>query len=48
MHKPESIQENKTHKILWGFEIQTDLLILAKQPDVMILYKGKKKELTES
>ena len=27
MHKPESILENKTHKLSWDFEIQTDLLI---------------------
>ena len=24
MHKPESIQENKTHQILWDFEVQTE------------------------
>ena len=27
MHKPKPIQENKTHKILWYFEIQTNHLI---------------------
>ena len=26
MHKPESAQKNETHKILWDFKIQTDLL----------------------
>ena len=24
MHKPESVQENGTHKILWDFEVQTE------------------------
>ena len=26
MHKLESVQENKMHKILWDFEIQTNHL----------------------
>ena len=24
IHNPESILENETHEIFWGFEIQTD------------------------
>ena len=24
MHKPESVLENETHKIVWNFEIETD------------------------
>ena len=36
IHKPESIQERKTHKILWNFEIQTDHLILAKRHDLIL------------
>ena len=36
MHKPESVQENETHKLLWNFEIQTDHSISARRPDVMI------------
>ena len=31
MHKPEFIQENETHKILWDLKIQTDHLIPARQ-----------------
>ena len=27
MHKPESVVENETHKIICDFEIQTDRLI---------------------
>ena len=30
MLKPESIQENETHKILWEFDIQTNHLIPAR------------------
>ena len=44
MHKPESAQENETHRILWDFQIQTDHLILAKRPDVVII-NTKKREL---
>ena len=29
---PEFVLENETHKILWDFEIQTNLLIPARQP----------------
>ena len=25
MHKPETVFENETHKIIWDFEIQMDL-----------------------
>ena len=38
MHKPEFIPENKINKILWGFEIQTDHLILSRQPDIAFAY----------
>ena len=31
MHKPESVRENETHKILWDFKIQTNNQILAKK-----------------
>ena len=31
MHKPESVLENKTHKILWNFGIQRDHPILARR-----------------
>ena len=31
--KRESVQENKTHKILWDFKIQTEYLIPARRPD---------------
>ena len=41
MHNPESVLENETHKLLWDFEIQTDHLILARQPDLVIVNKKK-------
>ena len=34
MHKPECVLENKTHKIIWDFEIQIDHLILARKTDL--------------
>ena len=39
MHKPESLLENQSHKILWDFKIQTDHLILTSWPDWVIIYK---------
>ena len=44
MHNLESILENETHKILSDFEIKTDDLILARQPDLEIFNKKKKKK----
>ena len=44
MHKPESVLENETHRILWYFEIQTDQLIQARRPDLVIVNKKKKKK----
>ena len=42
MHKPESVLENETHKILWDFEIQTDHLITARRPDLVLINKKKR------
>ena len=39
MHNPVSVLVNKTHKHLWDFDIQTDLLISARQPDLIIIIK---------
>ena len=44
MHKPESVLENETHKILWDFEIKTDHLIPARRPD-LVLINRKEREL---
>ena len=40
IHKPESVLE--TNNLLWDFEIQTDYLISAKQPNLSINNKKKK------
>ena len=47
MHKPESVQENETYKLLWDFEIPTDNQILARRPDIVIINKKKKKKKKE-
>ena len=39
MHKPESVLENETHKILKDFEIQMNHLIMARRPDQAIVNK---------
>ena len=35
MYDTESVLENKTHKIRWDFEIQTDHLISPRRPDLV-------------
>ena len=39
MHNPATVQENDTHKLLWDFDIETDHLISARRPDLMIIKK---------
>ena len=39
MHKLESVLENEMHKILWNFEIEIDLLISTRRPDLVIINK---------
>ena len=46
MHNPAPVQENATHKLLWDFNIQTDHLIPARRPDLIIINNNKKKERT--
>ena len=46
MHNLESVQENEMHKIL--FEIQTDHLISARRPDLVIVNKEKKENPPKS
>ena len=43
MHNPAPVLENDTHKLLWDFDIQTDNLISARRPDLIITNKKKKK-----
>ena len=42
MHNPIPIRENDSHK-LWVFNIQMDLLIPARRPDLVIINKKKKR-----
>ena len=44
MHNPAPVQENDSHKLLWDFNIQTDHLIPARRPDLIII--NKKREST--
>ena len=37
------VLENDSHKLLWDFNIQTDHLIPARRPDLIIINKKKKK-----
>ena len=46
MHNPAPVLENATHKLLWDSDIQTDHLIPARRPDLMIISK-KKRELAK-
>ena len=38
--KPESVLENKMHKILWDFKIQTNHPILARRLDLVSIDKN--------
>ncbi len=42
MHNPAPVLENDTHKLLWDFNIQTDHLIPARRPDLIIINKKKR------
>ena len=42
MHKPAPVLENDTHKLLWDLDIQTDHLISASRPDLIIINKKKR------
>ena len=45
IQNPESVLRNETHKLLWDFDMQTDYLISARRPDLIIIKK--KRELAE-
>ena len=42
MHNPAPILENDTHKLLWDFDIQTNHLISARRPDLIMINKKRK------
>ena len=41
IHISEYVLENETHKILWGFKICTDLLILVRRLDLVLINNKK-------
>ena len=41
MQNPIPVLENDTHKLLWDFDIQTDHLISAGRPVLIIINKRK-------
>ena len=43
MHKLGPVLENDSHKLLWDFNIQSDHLIPARRPELVIINKKKKK-----
>ena len=40
--QPSSFLQNDTHKLPWDFNIQTDQLIMARRPDLIIINKQKR------
>ena len=46
MHNPAGVLENDTHKLLWNFDIQTDHLISARRPDLIVINNNNKKKKT--
>ena len=42
MHNPTSVLKNDTRKLKWDFDIQTDHLISARRPDLILIKKKKK------
>ena len=38
-HEPENVLENEDYKILWDFSIQTDHVIEARRPDLVVVDK---------
>ena len=48
MHNPAPVLVNDTHKLLWDFDIQTDRLISARSPSLIIINKKKRENLQNS
>ena len=42
MHNPAAVLENDTNKLLLDFDIQTDHLISARRPDLIVINKKKR------
>ena len=48
IHNTAPVLENDTHKLLRGFNIQTDPQLPARRPDLIIITKKKKKENSQN
>ena len=42
MHNPAHVLENDTHKLLWDFDIQTNLLTSTRRPGFIVINKKKR------
>ena len=42
MHKPKFVLENKTHRILWYFQLEADQQITVRRSDLVLTKKRKK------
>ena len=42
MHNPAPVLENDSHKLLWDFNIQTDHLIPARRPNLIMINKKRR------
>ena len=42
MHKPAPVLENDTHKLLWDFDVNTNPLVSARRPNLIIINKKKR------
>ena len=47
MHNPAAVLENGTPKLLWNFDIQTDHVMSARRPDLIVINKKKRKRKGE-
>ena len=47
MNNPASVIENETHKLLWDFNKQTDQLISARRPDLIIINIKKNSKIVD-
>ena len=46
-HEPESVLENEDYKILWDFSIQTDHVIEARRPDLVVVDKKERSKIID-
>ena len=47
MQNPAAVLENDTHILLWEFDTQTDHLISARRPDLIIINKKRTSKILD-